>query len=755
MSLDVIQKILIEVKQRKDLAELLKYSYENIEQSDSWGTKLYSRISTFEIYSPLKQHSELKELPDRDITIILDAVQIAIPAKDYGAEVTCIEFFLDDNIDISKIETLETQEISEITKRNIIDEINLSKINIYGRLSELEFLKRIYNLTELPSHDHRYANAEGDIIQHTVNNYDWGEDWVLNDNRLEILSGSDQTFLRFICEILHPAVQPDDNNIEILHDFINKHLILDGWELYIEKYISNKPIYNARKIKNDIISTKIKFKVVDKETDINEKFTDVVVLVRDQWDDFYYKTTFSLFYVKTCEKKFKIGNIKIIKKNMPHGFVEIPQEFEKLDDEYCSVGSDQNYYEEIIGLYENISNNILISLRDCVFNQNIYYDFLNEEPMKKSLLRKNTSLNITETFKNILNKNAKLTSYKFDFELKNNNVNLSISVQPDSLPPTNVHVLIGRNGVGKTRLLAGIAESILENENKSYKSLKGQIEFLEDNIDAGRFSGLITIVFSTFDGFTPLSKKELKKKNITYEYVGLKTIKNNNTKSDFKNIEDLNKEFKDSLANVLNSIKKERWINAIKILNNDPCFNELDLPNLSINNEINKICEQYKILSSGHKIVLLSITKLVDLVNDRTLVLLDEPENHLHPPLLSSYIRALSELLKQRNGVSIIATHSPVVLQEVPRSCVSIINRFGDEYTINRPTIETFGENVGILTREVFKLEVESSGFHEMLSKEAKEKNYEQIIELFNKQIGFEGKALLRSILLTKGEENA
>lgn len=48
-------------------------------------------------------------------------------------------------------------------------------------------------------------------------------------------------------------------------------------------------------------------------------------------------------------------------------------------------------------------------------------------------------------------------------------------------------------------------------------------------------------------------------------------------------------------------------------------------------------------------------------------MLIDEPEGHLHPPLLSAFVRALSELLVNRNGVAIIATHSPVVLQEVPR----------------------------------------------------------------------------------------
>jgi predicted ATP-dependent endonuclease of OLD family len=64
------------------------------------------------------------------------------------------------------------------------------------------------------------------------------------------------------------------------------------------------------------------------------------------------------------------------------------------------------------------------------------------------------------------------------------------------------------------------------------------------------------------------------------------------------------------------------------------------------------------------------VTRLVESVEERTLVLLDEPESHLHPPLLSAFVRALSDLLVNRNGAAIIATHSPVVLQEVPRECV-------------------------------------------------------------------------------------
>ncbi|SEG69185.1 AAA family ATPase [Bosea lathyri] len=153
-------------------------------------------------------------------------------------------------------------------------------------------------------------------------------------------------------------------------------------------------------------------------------------------------------------------------------------------------------------------------------------------------------------------------------------------------------------------------------------------------------------------------------------------------------------------------------------------------------------------LSSGHKIVLLTITRLVETVEERTLVLLDEPEAHLHPPLLSAFVRALSDLLINRNGVAIIATHSPVVLQEVPSSCAWKVRRSGLQMEAERPEIETFGENVGILTREVFGLEVSHSGFHKMLRDAVAEgETYEEIVARFGGELGGEAKAILRAIL--------
>lgn len=193
------------------------------------------------------------------------------------------------------------------------------------------------------------------------------------------------------------------------------------------------------------------------------------------------------------------------------------------------------------------------------------------------------------------------------------------------------------------------------------------------------------------------------------------------------------------------------------MLESDPIFAEKEVASLAVeavDEEVLKTRARdlYRELSSGHKIVLLTVTRLVESVNERTLVLLDEPESHLHPPLLSAFIRALSDLLVNRNGVAIIATHSPVILQEVPRKCVWRLRRAGDSVAAERPDIETFGENVGTLTSEVFGLEVTNSGFHRLVAEAAAgQANYREVLEAFGGQLGSEARALLQALVTVQG----
>lgn len=136
--------------------------------------------------------------------------------------------------------------ISEITRRDIIDSIFLEQINLYGRLEETEFLARLWDLDSMPSTDSRFQNATGDIWQHTVNNDDWEHGWIFSDSRFNLMSGDDETFLRFLCETIHPVVRADVTECERLSQLYNSCLKNDGYQIIEKARISGKPVFIGR-----------------------------------------------------------------------------------------------------------------------------------------------------------------------------------------------------------------------------------------------------------------------------------------------------------------------------------------------------------------------------------------------------------------------------------------------------------------------------------------------------------------------------
>ena len=98
----------------------------------------------------------------------------------------------------------------------------------------------------MPSLDYRYPNAKGDIWQHTVNNDDYPFCWVFEDERFGLKDGSDETYLRFLCEVFHPVVRDEKGYWKEYLDLINSLLQNDGYELYPIKKTSNRVIYGWR-----------------------------------------------------------------------------------------------------------------------------------------------------------------------------------------------------------------------------------------------------------------------------------------------------------------------------------------------------------------------------------------------------------------------------------------------------------------------------------------------------------------------------
>jgi len=235
-------------------------------------------------------------------------------------------------------------------------------------------------------------------------------------------------------------------------------------------------------------------------------------------------------------------------------------------------------------------------------------------------------------------------------------------VEPDSEPPTNIHVLIGRNGVGKTYLLTLMTRALAE-EGASRREVGRFVANAEDSVDEeALFANLVSVTFSAFDPFEPLPVPQNKATGMQYAYIGLKRI---GTTADGKprppkSPSRLSGEFVESVLVCRTGARAARWRRALQMLENDPIFRDAavtDLVDLDADREELKRAASslFKKLSSGHKVVLLTITRLVEKVEERTLVLLDEPEAHLHPPLLSAFVRALSDLLINRKRPAIQA----------------------------------------------------------------------------------------------------
>jgi hypothetical protein len=132
------------------------------------------------------------------------------------------------------------QRISEITRRDLWEA--LAGVPWWGRLDEIAFLKRLYSLDFLPSTDSRHNDAEGDIIQHRVANNDWADDWIFSDDRFELTNGPDETLLKFLSEMLHPAVRKPDDAAR-LASAMNPLLRADGYQIVQKGAVSGRPVY--------------------------------------------------------------------------------------------------------------------------------------------------------------------------------------------------------------------------------------------------------------------------------------------------------------------------------------------------------------------------------------------------------------------------------------------------------------------------------------------------------------------------------
>lgn len=527
----------------------------------------------------------------------------------------------------------------------------------------------------------------------------------------------------------------------------------------------------------------MKFKVLPQNTFPPKVGVNTCYLEKNNWNDYSFITTFSLTLHDDKGVFRKIGNVRI-------GFVGQTEEtatYKKLESmfdgglpsSFFSLGMHTEYYEELYKLEGVLRENLLHALRDVVFSQKYLAVAEDQAVFSTALLRDSSIAVVKGKYSRLLAGLKELTPYDFAFVPSNEmfgGKQIEFNVVDDSTPSSNIHAIIGKNGTGKTTFLNSMVEAIINPTPDGAKVIDlDSYSVPKPQIGSDYFSSITSVSFSAFDTFTPPKEQSNPAKGTCYFYVGLKHRANDGSLMTLDELrEDLCESMLDCFYDPQNK-KLNRFIHVIGLLEFDQNIKSLNLSQyheeyleqLKEHSDLNEdefrqICRDRFIellppMSSGHAIVLLSTLNLIATVDDKSLVLIDEPESHLHPPLLAAFIRALSWLLHQVNGVSIIATHSPVVLQEVPSDCVWKIMRSETEAIISRPGIETFGENVGILTREAFGLDVEKSGFITVLDNAVKSGGtFEHIYQnTFGGRIGAEGVTLLRILVDIRDRENA
>lgn len=510
--------------------------------------------------------------------------------------------------------------------------------------------------------------------------------------------------------------------------------------------------------------TKNRFKVVPARSRLTWE-ANTAYLLEDAWDDWFtYSTMYHLHVCLENGDVSRVGSVKIgqFKMKEDQRRPDLPPEFSELDDRFFSIGQDAEYYECLNGLGDEVRSVVLQSLRDMALDLSLWKKARNEHVTKISLKRSVSNTEIEGQFHRMTQGGAKLTEFKFSFigpkrDSKGDEaLKLDFEVEPESCPPTNVHVVIGRNGVGKTHTMNLMTRALVAKRSMAAQSGRFITTDGSYHSAGAPFSNLVSVCFSAFDSFLLAPDEIDDRRGIEYSYVGLRRVGEDGNKiAASKSPALLATEFVNSATECSFGPRAKRWKRAVETLEADPIFASAEvgsfIKGIKKKERQKEIRKRFKRLSSGHQIVLLSITKLVELVEERSLVLLDEPEGHLHPPLLSAFVRALSDLLIDRNGVAIVATHSPVVLQEVPKNCVWKLQRSGAVALAERPECQTFGENLGVLTREVFRFEVTDSGFHRML-REVFESTptFEMAVRKFHGHLGAEARAILKVMYLRR-----
>ena len=556
----------------------------------------------------------------------------------------------------------------------------------YEDLNVVDFLKLIWDLPTMPSEDARFRNAEADAHQHMVNNADWTlEDALLR--RFNLLAGDQEYFIRFVEAIVSPEVRGTKDEIEKYVSLINAALNDENCELVIKDYIKELPCYRLMEgrdhetIVNDLRPNTIRIYVNE-----DPKEYPSVKLVEYPWDDYGYKTRYLLFYYPKEDQCHKIGRVKIMKRDERVTYGSLPSGVFFFGKDYCSLGQTLDYYESIKDLLGGNYKNFLYAMRDAAVFSKICDEFNESSCFKNSLLRSPEAEDALQFVVYKLAGYSAKEASSFTFKAKMPyaqgdylSIKFDMGKIQDNKNLNRVIALIGNNGVGKTTVLSQLAEAIV----------KGKDDLFEPHSPI--FKKVISASYSIFDKFFNIEGS-----SFNYTYCGIQTKTGR-----LMSPEEIATRRSESIKLVNSHDRKWKLHKYIEMLLpfelTDNLFDKYG------KFDEKKCLAIHDKLSSGQSMLMNLIIEIVANIRQNTLILLDEPEVHLHPKGITTIITILNLICKEFSSCCVLATHSSVIVQELLSRNVIVMDRQEDGTPIVRPMrVESFGENLTTITEDVF-----------------------------------------------------
>lgn len=400
--------------------------------------------------------------------------------------------------------------------------------------------------------------------------------------------------------------------------------------------------------------------------------------------------------------------------------------------EFFSMQYEMNDYRNLIlkfGVDE--AGHILNSLNDLVYGklshsgEKWYKDAISSEAFNLSFMRNSQTIfafyNASSLLSGVQFENLTATEQKLELNFSlsgfENGHAFNFSFGFDEIVPKQIAVVIGKNGVGKSRALAKIVDFALEGNVAGLKGENGRRPML------GKIVAISTP--GETHGTFPAPPKDAKiryerllsERNQAQKKMGhslpevliqLARVYDNqigeNSRWDL--FEEIVSEFADVsslvIGNALNPTEDYESVQSLvrggeqKALE---AMGRMDKDGMLLKKIPDKGIFP---LSSGQVSFVRIAAQLCLTVENGTLILIDEPETHLHPNLITEFVGMLNRILELTGSIAIVATHSAYLVREVPRSQVHVIQESNGVVDVVSPRLKTFGADVGAISEFVF-----------------------------------------------------